>query len=115
MSEGLKYTIYPLPAALMMEHKLSDRVVNALNQYLDNLLEDEKRVSHDTELVGQIHQGQQLKMDHEHEDLKEFNYLLTTLAVNYIQQFVKLTGGRINPKRVNIPSGSGAERSCIHP
>ena len=102
MSKDLKYTIYPLPAALMMEHELSEKMVTTLNEYLDNLMEDENRVSHDTELVGQIHQGQQLKMDHEHEDLKEFNYLLTTLAVNYIQQFVKLTGGRINPKRVDI-------------
>ena len=98
----IKYTIYPLPAALMMEHKLSDRVVNALNQYLENLLKDEKRVSHDTELVGQIHQGEQLKMEHKHKDLKEFSDLLATLGVNYIQQFVKLTGGKVNPKRVEI-------------
>jgi len=98
----IKYTIYPLPAALMMEHQLSEQMVDALNQYLDNLLKDENRVSYETELVGQIHQGEQLKMDYEHEDLKTYNKLLTTLAVNYIKQFVKLTGAGVNPKKVDI-------------
>jgi len=98
----IKYTVYPLPSALMMEHQLSEQMVNTLNQYLDNLLQDEKRESYDTQLVGQIHQGEQLKMDAEHESLKEFNNLLTTLGVNYIQQFVKLTGGKVKPKRVEI-------------
>jgi len=102
LSEDLTYTVYPLPAALMLEHQLSEQIIDTLNDYLDQLLQDDNRPSHDTELVGQIHQGEQLKIDHEHEDLKEFNHLLTTLGVNYIGQFVKLTGGQVNPKRVDI-------------
>jgi hypothetical protein len=68
---------------LMLEHELSEKMVTTLNEYLDYLMEDENRESYDTELVGQIHQGQQLKMDQHHPELKEFNHFRCKLTKLY--------------------------------
>ena len=102
MSEGLKYTAYPLPAALMVEHQLSDEIIDTLNDYLDKLTKDKERESHGGLLVGQISEGEQLTMDWKAPELKEFAYIVHVLAVNYIQSFVKMTGVQVPPKTVEI-------------
>ncbi len=60
---NLEYQLYTLSAAYMIEHQLSDPLVVQLNKYLDELLEAEDSESAAKDLVGQIHQGQQLIMD----------------------------------------------------
>lgn len=102
MSEGIKYTVYPLPSALMLEHQLTEQTVNALNKYLNKLKKDDNKKSHADHLVGQINQGEQLFMDYKTEELKPFVGLVETLAVNYIQQFVKMVGANVRPKHINI-------------
>ena len=47
----------------MLETRMPDKMVNDLNDYLDELLEDEERRSLAHTLVGQIHRGEQLNME----------------------------------------------------
>jgi len=43
--EGIKFTVYPLPSAMMLQHDLSPEMVNILNKYLNNLRIDENKTS----------------------------------------------------------------------
>ena len=72
MSDDIEYGVYSLPAALMLQHKLDEQVVTALNDYLDDLRSNEERKSAADSLVGQIHHGEQLQMDVSHPDLARF-------------------------------------------
>ena len=68
-----EYKMHALPAVFLMEADLSDEMVSDLNDYLDDLLQQEDRRSHAGTLVGQIGHGEQLTMDHNHPKLGKFN------------------------------------------
>ena len=89
---SLEYDIYNLPSAIMMEHKLSTEAIQTLNTYLDKELQDPNRKSLSGDLVGQIHQGEQLSMDFECDQLKDFRTMVENLGVAYLRHFVEQTG-----------------------
>ena len=97
---SLEYDIYNLPSAIMMEHKLSTEAIQTLNTYLDKELQDPNRKSLSGDLVGQIHQGEQLSMDFECDQLKDFRTMVENLGVAYLRHFVEQTGTMIRPKQV---------------
>ena len=82
--EPQPYTFHSLPSVFMLEAQLSESMVGTLNDYLDKLMVDEKRKSHAGTLVGQIAHGQQLTMDHHCEELKDFNWRIQGLAMDFI-------------------------------
>ena len=84
----------------MMEHKMSREVIQTLNDYLDAKLKDPFRKSLSGDLVGQIHQGEQLSMNYETEELHEFRTMVENLGVAYLRHFVEQTGTMIRPKQV---------------
>ena len=49
-----EYKMHSLPAVFLMEATLSDEMVNDLNEYLDDLLNQEDRVSHAGTLVQHV-------------------------------------------------------------
>jgi len=83
-----------------MEHKMSREVIQTLNDYLDAKLKDPFRKSLSGDLVGQIHQGEQLSMNYETEELHEFRTMVENLGVAYLRHFVEQTGTMIRPKQV---------------
>ena len=54
--------IHTMPAVFMLKAKIPEKLVDGLNDYLDELREDEDRESLAKTLVGQIHQGEQLNI-----------------------------------------------------
>ena len=100
MSDDIEYGVYSLPAALMLQHKLDEQVVTALNDYLDDLRSNEERKSAADSLVGQIHHGEQLQMDHSHPDLARFIKIVESLSIVYLKHFVEQTRSQLRPKRV---------------
>ena len=92
MKDNIEIQSHTLPALIMLEAKLPDSMVDNLNEYLDKLLKKKKRKSLASSLVGQIHQGQQLLMDHNHELLKDYYGLLTEMGVQYLELFKQSTG-----------------------
>ena len=99
---NLEYQLYTLSAAYMIEHQLSDPLVVQLNKYLDELLEAEDSESAAKDLVGQIHQGQQLIMDFTKPELASFKKITEDLAVAYIKHFVEHSGSMVKPKRIDM-------------
>ena len=97
--EQQHYNFHTLPAVFMLEAQLSENMVGTLNDYLDKLMVDEKRKSHAGTLVGQIAHGQQLTMDHECEELKDFNWTIQGLAMDYVKQFCAASGNPLTGKR----------------
>ena len=97
--EPQHYTFHTLPAVFMLEAQLSESMVGTLNDYLDKLMVDQERKSHAGTLVGQIAHGQQLTMDHHCEELKDFNWTIQGLAMDYAKQFCAQSGNPLKGKR----------------
>ena len=79
---------------------MSQEVIQTLNDYLDAKLKDPFRKSLSGDLVGQIHQGEQLSMNYEAEELQEFRVIVENLGIAYLRRFVEQTGTMIRPKQV---------------
>ena len=95
-----EYRMHALPAVFLMEADLSNEMVNDLNDYLDDLLQQEDRISHAGTLVGQIGHGEQLTMDHHHPKLAKFNELIQIMGADYLKNFSTATVNPFTGKRL---------------
>jgi len=96
-----EYQVHTLPAVFLLEAKMPDAMVSGLNTYLDELMEQEDRISHAGTLVGQIGHGQQLTMDHNDPRLNDFCQMSGILATEYLKNFGN-TGNNIGERQVGI-------------
>ena len=80
---------------------MPDAIVSGVNAYLDDLVEQEDRISHAGTLVGQIGHGQQLTMDHNDPRLSDYCQMATVLAAEYLKNF-KNNGNNIGERQVGI-------------
>ena len=101
-AEELKLQVHTLPAVLMMECQLPKKIIKDLNTYLNVYKKDKDRKSLSHTLVGQIHQGEQLLMDHNDKLLEDYYKFITTMGVIYLQAFGDVTGHHFNNKVVDI-------------
>ena len=53
-------------------------------------------------LVGQIHQGEQLKMNFKDQELATFVSIVEHLGMAYLKHFVELTKSPLRPKKISI-------------
>jgi len=93
--------VHTLPAVFLLEAQMPDAMVSGLNTYLDELMEQEDRISHAGTLVGQIGHGQQLTMDHNDPRLNDFCQMSGILATEYLKNFGS-TGNNIGERQVGI-------------
>ena len=100
--EKMKLQVHNLPAAVMMECQLPDDIIDDLNEYLDEYKDTAEKKSLAGTLVGQIHQGEQLLMDHNHPILKDYYRFITTMGVIYFESFMNITGAKFDPITVDI-------------
>ena len=98
MSE-LQYMMHPLPSVFLMELDLPEGFVTQLNEYLAGLLEEEGRVTAADTLVGQISEGEQLRMEHNHDLVTGFSEFLCSMGVEYINAFMKGSGQMLDGAR----------------
>ena len=101
-AEEVNLQVHNLPAVIMLECQLPKKIIKDLNTYLDVYKKDKDRKSLSHTLVGQIHQGEQLLMDHNDEMLKEYYRFITNMGVIYLQSFSDVTGHYFNNKIVDI-------------
>jgi len=87
LERKMKGAIIPLPAVWLMKSKVPWDVVEDINKYLDTLLQDDTRQSQAKTLVGQIRRGEQLVIDHEHPEIKEFASVVCMCSKQYIESF----------------------------
>jgi len=97
----IKVEIHALPSVFILETRMPEKMVDDLNDYLDELLEDEDRRSLAHTLVGQIHRGEQLNMEPEDERLQEYSKFVTHLGAEYINNFMNQTGTSL-PKNKQV-------------
>jgi hypothetical protein len=102
MEKEIAYTVYSLPAALMVEHTIEPSMLDDLNKYLDELREDDQKQSAAGDLVGQIHQGEQLTMDPHHDNVSRFTRVVEHLGAAYLRHFVEQTKCSLRAKKVEI-------------
>ena len=100
--EELNMQVHSLPAAVMLECQLPDDIIDDLNEYLDEYKDTAEKKSLAGTLVGQIHQGEQLLMDHNHPILKDYYRFITTMGVIYLESFMNITGAKFDPITVDI-------------
>ena len=93
-TDDINLQVHNLPAVVMFECQLPENLVNDLNEYLDEYKEDPDRKSLSHTLVGQIHHGEQLLMDHKHELLTDYYKFLTAMGATYIDTYCKITGAQ---------------------
>ena len=96
-----EYQVHTLPAVFLLEAKMPDAMVSGLNAYLDELMEQEDRISHAGTLVGQIGHGQQLTMDHNDPKLADYCQMTGILATEYLKNFGS-TGNIVGDRQVGI-------------
>ena len=102
-TDDINLQIHTLPAAIMFECQLPENLVNDLNEYLDEYKEDPDRKTLAHTLVGQIHQGEQLLMDHQHKLLADYYKFITNMGATYINTFCNITGAKFDdPRTVDI-------------
>ena len=94
-----KYELHTLPSVFLLEAWMPDGMVTGLNAYLDELMEQQDRVSHAGTLVGQIGHGQQLTMDHTDDRLADFCQMSSILAIDYLKHFNNITGNQATSDR----------------
>ena len=73
------YMMHPLPSVFLMELDVPEGFVTQLNEYLDDLLEQEGRRTTADTLVGQIREGEQLRMDCDNELVVGFSDFVCAL------------------------------------
>jgi len=95
----ISYMMHPLPSVFLMELYIPEGFVTQLNEYLDGLLEEEGRVTAADTLVGQISEGEQLRMDHNHDLVSGFSKFLCAMGVEYINAFMKGSGQMLDGAR----------------
>ena len=100
--EKMKLQVHNLPAVVMLECQLPDDIIDDLNEYLDEYKDTAEKKSLAGTLVGQIHQGEQLLMDHNHPILKDYYRFITTMGVIYLESFMNITGAKFDPITVDI-------------
>jgi len=96
-------TVHNMPSVYVMETQMPEGMVEDLNDYLDEYVEDENKKSLADTLVGQIAQGEQLLMDNADPRVKEYTDFVCGLGADYINFFSQNTGSMLKtPKAVAI-------------
>ena len=100
--EDIALKVHNLPAVVMLECELPDEIVDSLNEYLDEYKEQEDRKTLSHTLVGQIHQGEQLLMDHKDPRLVEYYEFITAMGVIYLDAYANVTGTKHTGRSIDI-------------
>ena len=100
--EKLNMQVHNLPAVIMLECQLPDEIVSNLNEYLDEYKETAEKKSLAGTLVGQIHQGEQLLMDHTHPLLMDYYRFITAMGADYVNAFMNITGSQFESRTIDI-------------
>jgi hypothetical protein len=96
------FQIHNMPAVYVLETTMPQEMIDDVNEYMDEYRESKHKESLAKTLVGQIHKGEQLLLDHNDKRLLEYNHFICDLGAEYINYFAR-TGNPLKcGKRVEI-------------
>ena len=91
-----------MPAVYVLETQMPQDMVDDVNDYMDEYRESKNKESLAKTLVGQIHSGEQLLLDHKDSRLVAYNDFVCSLGAEYIRNFAAMGNKLKNAKRVEI-------------
>ena len=98
----INFRMGALPSVYMLETKIPDKIINDVNNYMDEYKENKNRKFHADKLVGQTHKGEQLLLEHNEPRMLDYCNFVTMLSSEYIKQYIA-TGNQIDClKKVEI-------------
>lgn len=86
--DRVHYKMQILPAVYMLETFMPQKIIDDVNEYIDEYRQSKNKQSLANILVGQIHKGEQLLLDHNDSRMLGYNAFITALSTEYINQFV---------------------------
>ena len=96
------FQIHNMPAVYVLETQMPQEMIDDVNEYMDEYRESKKKESLAKTLVGQIHKGEQLLLDHNDKRLLEYNHFVCNLGAEYINYFARTGNSLKCGKRVEI-------------
>ena len=105
-TKEINYGWLALPKVFVMSHKLSQSIVDNLNDYLDEVTSSENRTDASDGLVGQIQNGQQNKLDFRDPRVIEYSELSIILCKQYMKKFIETTESKIFSNNLNVKFSS---------
>ena len=103
MSEGdVQYKFHNMPAVYVLETQMPQDMIDDVNDYMDEYRESKNKESLAKTLVGQIHSGEQLLLDHTDKRLIAYNDFVCGLGAEYIRNFANMGNKLKNAKRVEV-------------
>tara|TARA_Y100000114_G_scaffold26069_1_gene21834 strand:+ start:237 stop:941 length:705 start_codon:yes stop_codon:yes gene_type:complete len=101
-TQQVDFKIHNMPAVYVLETHMPDAMVADVNEYMDKYRESKHKTSLKGSLVGQIHKGEQLLLDHNDPLMKNYNDFITNLGAQYIMHFGSV-GNKVRcSKRVEV-------------
>ncbi len=91
-----------LPAVYVLETQMPQKMVDDVNDYMDEYREDKNKQSLASTLVGQIDKGEQLLLDHNDKRMVEYNNFICSLSAEYINNFAAAGNPLKCAKKVEI-------------
>ena len=96
------FQIHNMPAVYVLETQMPQEMIDDVNEYMDEYRESKHKESLAKTLVGQIHKGEQLLLDHNDKRLLEYNHFICDLGAEYINYFARTGNSLKCGKRVEI-------------
>ena len=96
------FQIHNMPAVYVLETQMPQEMIDDVNEYMDEYRESKHKESLAKTLVGQIHKGEQLLLDHNDKRLLEYNRFICDLGAEYINYFARTGNSLKCGKRVEI-------------
>ena len=90
------------PALNIGTGKIPEPMVNQLNEYCDELQDNENSKTYDSRLVGEIKKGKQLRVNEDEPRFWPFKKLLKDSANIYVQHFYQAAGKQPSPYHLEI-------------
>jgi hypothetical protein len=100
--DRVHYKMQVLPAVYVLETHMPQKMVDDVNDYMDEYREDKNKESLAKTLVGQIHKGEQLLLNHNDPRMVGYNGFITALSTEYINQFAAAGNPLKCAKKVEI-------------
>ena len=91
-----------MPAVYVLETQMPQDMIDDVNDYMDEYRESKNKESLAKTLVGQIHSGEQLLLDHTDKRLIAYNDFVCGLGAEYIRNFANMGNKLKNAKRVEV-------------
>ena len=85
----INFRMGALPSVYILEATMPDKIIDDVNDYMDEYKENKNKKFHSDKLVGQTYKGEQLLLEHNDSRMIDYCNLITMLSSEYIKQYTE--------------------------